>query len=101
MQRSFFASLLIAFATLTVSFSAFAEDINEIQSGNSKRAVAVDMGEVHATDYYQHQRQCTTVPRFADQVTPVGATSGDPEKDTFAYPVKSVDTVCASSQTQR
>lgn len=108
MQRALIIFPLVAAASLMVVFNTVAADTSNtdaadtsaIRPANSKQAVAADVGEVRAVDYYQHQGRCATVPRFADQVTLIGSATGDPEKDTFAYPVTSMDTVCAASRTR-
>ena len=99
MKSALMASLLIAFASLTIIVHSVAAESDEVHSIRSNPVVA-DAGEARAVDYYQHQQQCATVPHFADQVTAIGSNMGDPEKDTFAYAVKTVDTVCATNPTQ-
>jgi hypothetical protein len=99
MKNALMASSLIALASLTLIVNAVAAESDDVHSTRSNPVVA-DAGEVRAVDYYQHQQQCATVPHFADQVTAIGTNTGDPEKDTFAYPVKNVDTVCATNPTQ-
>ncbi len=57
-------------------------------------AKALDDGEVRAVEYQQRQTHCATVPRFAEHPALIGAKTGDPEKDTIAYPVERLDTLC-------
>lgn len=59
-------------------------------------ARAGDDGETRAMTYYQQQERCASVPKFSETPRPISQTTGDPEKDTYAYPVERVDTLCAS-----
>jgi hypothetical protein len=64
-----------------------------------ENAVALDDGEVQAMENHQRQDQCATVQRFADQPKLMGLVTGDPEKDTVAFPVINSETSCVSNQT--
>lgn len=58
-----------------------------------------DEGEARGMTYYQEQERCASIPRFSETVRPMGQTTGDPEKDTYAYPVERTDTLCAPRAT--
>lgn len=58
---------------------------------------APDEGETRATEQYRHLDRCATVVEYGAQPTPIGATTGNAEKDSYAYPVKKTDTVCAAA----
>ncbi len=66
---------------------------------HAENAVALDNGEVLAMENHQRQDQCATVLRFADQPKLIGSVTGDPEKDTVAFPIRSSETFCISNQT--
>ena len=100
MKARFGAPLSIALVSLICSLSAMAADPGKIDATSPGQVQTADVGEVHAIDYYQHQTRCTTIPRFGDQVTQIGATTRDPEKDTVAYPVKILDTVCSTDRSK-
>ena len=100
MKANFGAPLLVALVSFICSLNAMAADPGKIDTTNSGQVQTADVGEVHAVDYYQHQKQCTTIPHFGDQVTQIGATTRDSEKDTVAYPVKSLDTVCSTDRSK-
>jgi hypothetical protein len=58
-------------------------------------ASAADTGEQTAQQQYARTEHCATIPRYAAQPMPVGPRTGDPEKDTVAYKVERVETVCS------
>jgi hypothetical protein len=58
---------------------------------------APDEGEVRATEHYKQQDRCSTIVQYGEQATPIGPTTGNPEKDTYAFPVQHTGIVCGAA----
>ena len=61
-------------------------------------ARADDEGERRAVTYNQEQEKCALIPKFSEGARAIGQTTGDVEKDTYAYPVQRNDRLCMHSE---
>ena len=59
---------------------------------------APDEGEARASEYHSQKNRCAQVVQYGEKPVPAGLVTGDPEKDTHAYPVRRIDTVCAPAR---
>ena len=57
-----------------------------------------DEGEELASDSHRLREHCQAVAQYGEQPAPVGPVTGDPEKDTYAYPVKRIDSRCSAAR---
>ena len=55
---------------------------------------APDEGEAQATESYRQSGHCVQVVQYGEKPVPVGPVTNDPERDTYAYPVKRINTGC-------
>ena len=58
----------------------------------------VDVGEKAAVEYRANHPPCSTVSQFGKQIKPIGQVTGDPEKDTMAYPVEHIQPDCPTDK---
>ena len=52
--------------------------------------------EARAAQYCGQKGHCVVVVQYGEKPAPIGPMTGDPEKDTYAYPVKGTDNVCTA-----
>lgn len=65
---------------------------------NTSPATQADAGETTAAEYRVAHSICSSVLQYGNQVRPIGQVTGDPEKDTVAYPVERVQSDCPNGQ---
>jgi hypothetical protein len=58
---------------------------------------SADLGEQAAAQYRSKHPDCSTVLQYGKQTRPIGQVTGDPEKDTVAYPVERTQTSCPTN----
>ena len=66
------------------------------KAGMAPSLGASDEGEARAAQYYGQKGPCVIVVQYGEKPAPIGPMTGDPEKDTYAYPVKRTDNVCTA-----
>ena len=53
-----------------------------------------DVGEKFAEEYRAKHPECSAIVEYGKELAPVGQVTGDPEKDTIAYPVERIQLNC-------
>ena len=64
------------------------------EEGKAPSLAVPDGGEARAAEYYRQKDRCAVVVQYNEKPGLIGPMTGDPEKDTYAYPVTRTDTVC-------
>jgi hypothetical protein len=63
------------------------------KEGKAPNVAVPDEGQRRAVEYCRQKEHRAVVVQYGEKPAPVGPMTGDPEKDTYAYPVKRTDTV--------
>ena len=90
--------IVAAVVTIIVSSFMAIGGLAASDHGQAPGSGVPDSGEARAADYYRQKDRCAVIMQYGAKPGPVGPITGDPEKDTYAYPVKGTDNVCKAAR---